>query len=192
MVSNEEFAAFWKAHRGLVGVVCRQHKVPPEDVDDIAQEVALGIWKKWDKIQSRATTPGYWTACVKTEAYQRILKSRGFNNNRDAYQPKAAGQRNTFPAGLGRDPENDDVRSILDVDPTLSAEDQYLQWEAVDHIWSCINRLEPERYREVLLLRFIQGMSYDEMGAKLGLRFPQLNMRINKARRKLRKMIDDA
>ena len=70
-----------------------------------------------------------------------------------------------------------------------SAEETVTANERVNEILSAIKQL-PEEYRMVIILRDMQGLSYEEIANTLGLNIGTIKSRLSRARTKLKDIID--
>jgi RNA polymerase sigma-70 factor (ECF subfamily) len=70
-------------------------------------------------------------------------------------------------------------------DKAPSPRDQAAGHEAVDHLESAMEQLSPD-HREILLLRFADNLSYEEIAESLNLTLGTVKSRINRARSELR------
>lgn len=68
------------------------------------------------------------------------------------------------------------------VDDQFSAEEQALVREAIDRL--------PAEQREVVLLRFMEGMSYDEMASVVGCQIGTIRSRLHYAKQTLRRILE--
>jgi RNA polymerase sigma-70 factor (ECF subfamily) len=49
----------------------------------------------------------------------------------------------------------------------------------------------PQKYREVVVLRYLQGLEPDEVGELLGIRVNAVQVRLNRARTRLKEQLGD-
>lgn len=71
----------------------------------------------------------------------------------------------------------------------LAADDQVAQRQEDRAVQQALSRL-PDAYREAVVLRFIEGFSYEEMAEVLGLRVPALKMRVHRGLGRLRELLE--
>jgi RNA polymerase sigma-70 factor (ECF subfamily) len=69
-------------------------------------------------------------------------------------------------------------------DDAFSAED-------AEHVHAALGRLAPEQ-REVLLLRFIEGMAYEDIARVIGCQLGTVRSRLHYAKRALRRVLERA
>jgi RNA polymerase sigma-70 factor (ECF subfamily) len=82
-------------------------------------------------------------------------------------------------SALGMTPHPDPAADVPDV--RAGPEDAALTAERFRHLQTALARIAPE-HREILLLREVEQMSYDEIAAALGIRAGTVKSRISRAR----------
>jgi RNA polymerase sigma-70 factor (ECF subfamily) len=149
-----------------------------EDACDITQEAFLAAWRKLGDYRGEARFSTWLTAIVINLSRNR-LQLRRQRERREAYSLNAP-----IPGGEGTslpDPPSSD-RSVLE-----QLEEAELR-AALQH---CIEALSTE-FREVLVLRDMQEMSYEEVGAALKLREGTVKSRLFRARETVRDCVRKA
>jgi RNA polymerase sigma-70 factor (ECF subfamily) len=81
------------------------------------------------------------------------------------------------------------LSSLEGIDLAGSAEEDDFSAEDAEHVHAALGRLAPE-HREVLLLRFFEGMSYEDIAAVLGCQLGTVRSRIHYAKRALRRAME--
>jgi len=71
-----------------------------------------------------------------------------------------------------------------------SAEETVAANERIYEIMAAIKKL-PEEYRMIIILRDIQGLTYDEVAKTLDLNIGTIKSRLSRARARLKKMVDE-
>jgi RNA polymerase sigma-70 factor, ECF subfamily len=129
-------------------------------VDDVAQEVWLDVFRQLPRLTDPAAFLAWLYQIARNRVY-RLLRRRP----------------------LATEPIQDDVQTAAaDEEPAFSAEDAQAVHAALD-------RLSPE-HREVLLLRFMEEMSYEEIAVVAGCQPGTVKSRIFNAKRALRTAIE--
>ena len=139
-----------------------------EDAYEIAQEAFLSVWKglRFFRGESSFST---WLYRLTSNAAIDFLRR----------------QRRQGADG----PSLDDEDSFVEVaDPSPSPHQQAETLELRQALVQGLNTLSPE-HRKVLLLRELQGLSYEEIAACLELDLGTVKSRIARAREKLRKYL---
>jgi RNA polymerase sigma-70 factor (ECF subfamily) len=137
-------------------------KMLPEDwdVDDLLQEIWLDVFRGL----ARLAKPGAFAAWL----YQ-IARHKAFRALRRRRQP---------------------AQSLADLDiPAEDAEETLLSAEDAEHVHAALDGLVPE-HREVLLLRFIEEMTYEDIARVVGCSLGTVRSRLHYAKRALRHTIE--
>ncbi|MDF3000612.1 MAG: sigma-70 family polymerase sigma factor [Bacillota bacterium] len=83
----------------------------------------------------------------------------------------------------------DDKETVLEIpDSSGAPEEVYDKKEKSEHIMSCMDKLSQDQ-REIIILRDIQGFSYDEISEILKCSVGTVKSRINRSRLKLREIL---
>jgi RNA polymerase sigma-70 factor (ECF subfamily) len=72
--------------------------------------------------------------------------------------------------------------------PTRGDVSETLGWR--EEIGRALDRLRPQ-YREAFLLRYVEGMEYEEIARLTGAKEPAVRMRVKRASQKLRELLHD-
>jgi RNA polymerase sigma-70 factor (ECF subfamily) len=127
------------------------------EAEDAVQELYLKLWDTRDRLDEVRSPKAYSIQLLKNLCLNRIRKARKL----------------TFPASL---PEPEAVPPQDDV---LDARHR------LDHVLAGIKSL-PDRQREILLLRSVEGLSYDEIAHRTGMNPPTLRVLLARARKTLK------
>ena len=134
----------------------------PDEEDDLLQDTWLNVWKNLSDLRD----PGAfapWVYCIaRNKVYRHIRKNKGFI-------PLVEGAENVAAR-----------EEAHDFSP-----------EEAGQIHECLDKLRPE-HREVLLLRFLQEMSYEDIATVIDRSIGTVRSRIHYAKRALRRAIEDA
>ncbi|UHA74822.1 RNA polymerase sigma factor [Paenibacillus sp. 481] len=76
----------------------------------------------------------------------------------------------------------------IEIPEQVTPEDILLEKEQTDTLWQLVIQLPPD-YRDVILLRHVQQLSYNEISDVIGLPVSTVQIRLHRARKKLREMI---
>lgn len=88
---------------------------------------------------------------------------------------------------LMREFEDNDVRELQIADTGATPEESFIQKESGAYILECLEKLKPEQ-KEVIILRDINGFSYDEIAKILECSEGTVKSRISRARLHLREI----
>ena len=145
----------------------------PHEAEDMAQEVFVQVFRSVDKFRgdSKLSTWIYKIAI-------NLCKNRGrYWNRRPAETHEELGtaeERGLFDDGPAR------------TSAEMTSPDQHVQGYQVEAIVRrCISELEPD-YRDVLVLRDVEDLSYDEIVAITGLPEGTVKSRLHRARATLK------
>lgn len=128
------------------------------EAEDAVQEVYLKLWEARESLQEIHSPKAYCIRMVKNHCLDRIRRA----------------QHLRFPEQL---PERETGRRL---------EDELDARRRLDKVLEAVKSL-PERQREVLILRTIQGLSYEEIAERTGMTPLTLRVLLSQARTKLRK-----
>ena len=138
-----------------------------EDAQDVAQDAFLSVWENIGKFEFRSR--------FSTWLY-RIVKNKCFNHI-DQHQ-----RRKTDPM------EIDDSQPWVPLD-TATPEDAALRSEEKDIVHSALARLK-DSYREILVLRELRELPYEEISDILGCTLGRVKSRLHEARKALKKELE--
>ena len=143
----------------------------PEDGADAAQEAFLSAWRNLPAFRGDATF-STWLYRLVSNASMDILRRR---QRRDAH------------AGSSLDDEENPFDAP---DPAPAPQEIAERRELRQALQDALNALSPER-REVLILREIHQLSYEEIADALSLDIGTVKSRIHRAREALRKILTE-
>lgn len=132
------------------------------EAEDIVQDALMKLWLKRDELANINNVEAWSMTIVKNLAYDRLRKKKGRNI-------------------VGISPEiikQDGVASEMTVEIG----------ENLSHVYHCIDSL-PERQKQVIHLREIEGHSYKEIGSIMGIDENLVKVTLFRARDNLRKKI---
>jgi len=168
---NGDLAAFEclveRHQRMMINVAFRMTGVY-EDACDIVQDAFIAAWRKIGDFRAEAKFSTWLTAIVINLSRNRLQQLQQ-RERREAYSLNAP-----LPGSTGDnvpDPPSG-ARSVLE---------QLEEAELRRSLQHCIDALTPE-FREVLVLRDMQEMSYEEVGGALKLREGTVKSRLFRAR----------
>ena len=131
-----------------------------EDAEDVTQEVFIKLWQHWQKIDHEKL--GAWLMRVAHNCViDHVRKQRPQQTNLDHYA---------------------DVEDQVGEESDAAQLDQH---HFKNQLQSAIKSLE-DPFRSIVIMRDIQGMSYEEIQGSLELSASQVKVYLHRARRKLR------
>jgi RNA polymerase sigma-70 factor (ECF subfamily) len=143
-----------------------------EDAEDIAQETFLLSFRELFRYDTNRRFYT-WLYTISLNLIRNHLKKAG-------RRQKDFRNMNISPENIASDVENVALREAADTDE--SRKDQENQMEI------CLRKLSPE-LRELLVLRFYQGLSFEEIAVITGFSQSAVKMRIYRGLEKLRNII---
>lgn len=154
-------ARFHKEYLSLSGTLYRIAfyilESEPE-AEDAVQEVYLKLWESRDGLDSVQSPKAYAIRMLKNLCLDRVRRA----------------QHLSFPAAL---PERS---TVPDAPDTIDAKTR------LGKVLEAVKAL-PDKQREVLLLRTVEGLSYDELSRRTGMNKLTLRVLLSQARAKIRK-----
>jgi RNA polymerase sigma-70 factor (ECF subfamily) len=164
--------ALWRENRRWVAAILLAHKPRWADVEDLLQEVALSMVRKVSEVRDpRAIRP--WLRTVAMNAAHAAARS-GRRRARDVGMMDETGEER-FVGDASR-------RGIT---PPGAPSEQVTDLDEGRRLMELAAQL-PDGYREPLLLKALQNLSYREIGQILGLPETTVETRIARGRRQLR------
>ncbi|MCW5764391.1 MAG: sigma-70 family RNA polymerase sigma factor [Phycisphaeraceae bacterium] len=160
----EALRALWHQHRRWVAAVILAHKPSSVDVDDLLQDVAATVVAKISTVSDAAAfVPWLRTVAInaaRLAGRRHVISNNGLRLVRERIEHATGGvSEDTAEASARRDEAAKLMRLALGL---------------------------AEEYREPLLLRAVQGLSYREIASILDLPETTVETRIARARRMLR------
>lgn len=147
-----------------------------EDANDLAQEAFIRVHKSLKRFKG--------TCSFTTWLYKIVL-----NLARNRYRWKK--RRGEFSKISLDNPGHDTDRGPMEVpDEALSVATQVRRKEIQTRIEESLNRL-PAEFREVLVLRHMEGMTYTEISELLGCAEGTIKSRLHRARTEIRRLLAD-
>ena len=130
--------------------------------EDLAQDTFVYVLTKRKKYDFKYTLKSYLYTIAKCRALNYIKKEKKIIKLDDSY--------------------------MEDLEYEKSIEELYIKKEEKKYILNIINKLKPQ-YKEVILLREIDELRYDEISKVLKKSIPQIKILIHRARKNLEKII---
>jgi len=161
---QEALRAVWEKHRRWVAAVLLAHLPREAELDDLLQDVAASVVSRISGLRD----PGAfkpWLRAVALNAASTSVRRRPSRAARALVRLGLAPE--TVQEEAKGAEQSDEGRRLMQLAATL-----------------------PEGYREPLLLRCVQGMSYREIGEVMGLPETTIETRIARGRRMLRELAE--
>ena len=160
-MKEEEFQDCVRRYRSLALRVGWEFLYRPEDVEEVVQEALLACWRKRRSLRS-------------AEDFRRLLLGATVNQCRKRRRAYARTPPPPRPPGQAG------------ADPGAAAE----RAEELSALRRALERLDEDE-RAVVILCLVEGLSYQEAARLLGLSLAALRNRLHRARRLLRRLLED-
>lgn len=143
----------------------------PDDALDLSQEAFLRAWRGLSGYRFDAAFPT-WLYRLTANVCIDFLRRRGKQKTVSLYTAGEDGEERALPL------------------PTADGDAETVVLQSIERedVARAMARLEPE-YREALTLRAVDGLSYQEIAERLGIREGTVKSRIARAREKMRRMM---
>lgn len=149
----------------LLRYIDRLSGLDGNEARDILQESFIKVWRKLNEFDSGLKFSSWLYRIVHNETVSFIRKKKSY--------------------GKDRKQEVEKYRELLKVEP-----DQELDLEERSAItWNSLQQL-PLKYREVLILKYFEKMSYEEISDILKIPEGTVAVRMNRAKKMLREIIE--
>ena len=173
--ANGDEAAFSRivtAYERLVYSTLKSKVMSGEDAMDLSQEVFIKIWR---------ALPNWRGDCKLSTWIYKVCVNTSLDFLRKASDVET----------LSTSPEDDDDRPFEVADESISSSPERLaeQNETTLAVRRAISRL-PEDQRQVIMLRDIDGFSYEDISEMLSLGIGTVKSRINRARTRLKALLE--
>ena len=146
------------------------------DAAEITQDTFLSAYQHLAEFRGEAAFGSWVHRIAANNALMRLRRQRVL----DIVSDDLAGPEFTERGSLAEAPETDWSRR---------ADDKILDEELGRAIQAATDAL-PEGYREVFLLKDVEGLSYEEISEMVGISVPAVKSRLHRARLALREAID--
>lgn len=163
---RDALALLWDDSRRWIGAIILAHKSQEADLEDLLQQVAMQLCRKISTLDDPRAFRGW----IRTIAIN-IARAEGRKRTR---------RKRSMLRLVGLEPERDHTRDQAD-EMALASEESRRVYHAAKSL--------PAGYREPVLLRCLQSMSYEQIGDAMGLPVTTIETRIARGRRMLREIL---
>ncbi len=141
-----------------------------QDAEDLVQETMLKAYRAWNRFRAGGNVRGWLMTILRNTFLNQRRRARRANVAEDVMEIEAY---TVFAGAQDADPEGDFFGQLVD-----------------DSVWRAIDSL-PQGYRETLVLRDVEGMTYDDIAQLLGVNLGTVKSRLFRARKALQPMLRD-
>lgn len=159
MQNSDEFVQWIRKNEGILYKISRAYESNPESQKDLYQEIVYQLWKAYPKFRGEAK--------VSTWIYRIAL------NTSLTYKKRSQKHRAYVPQGFEL--------------PDIMEESDTLQEDRIQQLYESIQQLN--LVDKGLVLLYLEGKSYTEMGKVMGLTPTNVGTRLARIRKKLSSLI---
>jgi len=159
----DAFSLLVEAYQGNVYRICLRSGLPPTDAEDASQEAFVKAWQ---------ALPGFRGDCQFSTWLYRLAANAAIDVAR---RQKRHG-------------DTEDIDELPLTDEDSSPQQELEKREAVESVRRALTAVK-EEYRTALLLRYMQELSYEEIGKALGVPPGTVKSRINRGKTQLREIL---
>jgi RNA polymerase sigma-70 factor (ECF subfamily) len=159
----EAFRALFEKHKDPVYSIALRYSGDPAVAQDIAQDTFLKLFSSVGSFRGNSNFESWLYRIVVNSCFDHKRKTRRLI------------------------PLVDEVLAVLQ-NPDLSVLDEVLRAEMSTHVQSVVDSLPPDQ-RIVIVLRYTQGLSYDEIATILGCAPGTIASRLNRAHKVLERRL---
>ena len=170
---TEAFEQLVEMHSSRIYSIALRMVGNPTDAEDLAQEAFLRIWKGLEGFNMDAKF-STWAYRLTTNVCIDYLRKEKKNNNVPLFT---------------EDDEGEETELQIP-DERYSPEQKMEQEQLRQSVEQAMNSLDPQ-YRQILTLRELGGLSYDEIARQLELKEGTVKSRIARAREHMRRLLTE-
>jgi len=166
--SRDAFRVLIERYEGMVFDITHQYADTREDAEDLAQDVFMKAYQRIDDLRN-------------PDRFSSWLYGIALNRCRD-YAKNV--RRNTYAFSRT---EQEDADVTAGDAPRQDL--QMMQEERGAELWAALEELKPS-YSTPFLLKYRDGLTYKAMSDRLDVSVSALKVRVHRARKKLRRLLD--
>jgi RNA polymerase sigma-70 factor (ECF subfamily) len=164
------FRVLVERYEGMVFDLAHQYADSPEDAEDLAQDAFLRAYRRIGDLKSPSRFSSWLYGIV-------LNRCRDYAKNV---------RRETY--AFSHTEEQDDADTLPGSAP--GQDEELLTEERSEHLWAALDDLS-STYATPFLLKYRDGMTYKAMSKRLDVSVSALKVRVHRARKKLRNLLDD-
>ncbi|MBQ8758625.1 MAG: sigma-70 family RNA polymerase sigma factor [Clostridia bacterium] len=145
-----------------------------DDSFDVAQEVFLKLYHNIGSFKGESSFSSWLYRIAKNTALDFLRKEKKNKNNVSLYTENGDGEETEL--------------SVPDTSVSSNPEQTAVKNEAKDIIYTALDEIS-EEHKEIIILRDIDGYTYEEIAEMLGLEYGTVKSRLFRAREALRKKL---
>jgi RNA polymerase sigma-70 factor (ECF subfamily) len=154
----------------LLRYITRITNIGPEESEDLLQEIFIKIYRNLNRFNRKLKFSSWVYRIARNEIINQYRKKKSYSTTIDSFA------------------ENDDVDHLAGLmGEALSIDNVYISKENAAKVEAALEKL-PDKYREVLILRYFEDQSYKEISDILRKPAGTVATLINRAKSKFRKI----
>ncbi|PQJ35567.1 RNA polymerase subunit sigma-70 [Salinibacter sp. 10B] len=167
---EDAFRVLVDRYEGMVFDLTNQYADSPEDAEDLAQDAFVRAYRRLDDLRKQEQFAS-WLYGITLNCCRDYAK----NVRRETYAFSRTEEQEDADALPGDQPAQDE---------TLMAEERHEQ------LWTALEELS-STYATPFLLKYRDGMTYKAMSKRLDVSVSALKVRVHRARKKLRTLLEN-
>lgn len=158
----------------LLSYISKKTNLSVEDAENLLQDIFIKVYKKLNYYNSSYT----FNAWIYKIAYNAIL---------DNYKKKDKWNHVSLDLNIDEEWNN----SLLDLieDKNANIEDNLKKQELNKKIFEIINSLD-EKYKEVIILKYMEDLKYEEISDVLKIPYNTVGTLINRAKKQIKQLVE--
>lgn len=168
--NREAFRVLIERYEGMVFDLAHQYADSAEDAEDLAQDAFLRAYRRIEDLKN-------------PDGFASWLYGIALNRCRD-YAKNV--RRETYP--FSRTEEQEEADTL--VGEETGQDDALIAEERSEQLWAALDALS-STYATPFLLKYRDGMTYKAMSKRLDVTVSALKVRVHRARKKLRNLLED-
>ncbi|MGL4363288.1 MAG: RNA polymerase sigma factor [Cellulosilyticaceae bacterium] len=166
--SVEAYEQLIKQYEHMIYAICIRMLHNEHDAFDVAQEVCIKIWRQIQTFEGNSKF-STWIYRVSTNQCLDTLRQK----KRDLVMYS----------------EQDEEKQQIEVADTVNLIEEYVEEKVLQDVITIALKEIKEEYSAIIVLRDMQGYSYEEIGKMLELNIGTVKSRISRARNALKKIL---
>lgn len=148
-----------------------------DDAEDISQEIFVKFFRTVNLFKGESSL-ATWLYRITVNEVKNFWKSKTMRNS-----------LKTKSIDSLSDPEDENIAKVQFADPTPSPRDIASENELLSHLERLMKKISDE-FREILILRFKENLSYEEIASILNINIGTVKSRLARARIELKSLME--
>jgi len=166
---QESFDLLYKQYHSTVLQIARKVMGNEQDAEDAVQEIFARVLNRINQFRYEASFSS-WLRVLATNVCRDMLR-----------------KKNRHPMKSFEDMSADSEAKITTESSSISQEEELIMEELLENLKEKINLLKKD-HQKLIILRYIDGLSYEKIAELVGCSQGQVKSRLHQARKKLRRV----